>query len=411
MLRPLSRRLLTTTARMAAPELREAVIVATARTPIGSMGGALASESAPKLGSAVIRGVLDRAGVAGEDVEEAYIGNVCSAAIGQAPARQAVLGADLPLSVPCTTVHKVCASGMKATMLAASGIMIGARDVVLAGGMESMSNIPYYLPAARNGLRFGHGEVVDGMIFDGLWDVYNDQHMGMCGEKCAEDYAISREEQDAFALESYARAVAATEAGHFDSEILPYTVKSRRGETVISADEEPSKLRADKVPSLRPAFKRDGSVTAANASKINDGASMLLLMSAEAAAARGVTPLARIIGFGDAARDPVDFTTAPSLAVPEALKAAGLTLSDVDYHEINEAFAVVALANMKLMGLDADKVNVFGGAVALGHPIGSSGSRIISTLLNVLQKKDATVGCASICNGGGGASAILIERL
>jgi acetyl-CoA C-acetyltransferase len=390
---------------------REAVIVSMARTPIASMGGSLASVSATDLGAAAITGALERAGLKGSDVQEVYMGNVCSAGIGQAPAKQAALAAGIPDTVPCTTVNKVCASGLKSIQFAAQAVMLGHHDVMVAGGMESMSQIPYYVEKARDGYRYGHGQMTDGLLKDGLWDPYNDQHMGMCGEVCAETYGISREEQDAYAVSSYERSAAASEAGCFKSQIVPVTVKSRRGDVVVDEDEEFKRVKFDKVASLRPAFKRDGTVTAVNASTLNDGAAAVVVMSADKAAELGIKPLAKILGFGDAAKAPVEFTTAPSDAVPVALRMAGLEMSDVEYHEINEAFSVVALANMKIMGLDHDRVNVNGGAVALGHPLGASGARIVTTLLGVLEQKGAKIGAASICNGGGGAGAMILERM
>lgn len=390
----------------------DAVILSIARTPIGRFQGAFGGLTAPELGAVAARAAVDRAGVADGDIEEALFGNVVSAGVGQAPARQAVLGAGLPQSVPCTTVNKVCASGMKTTMLAANLVQAGARDVVLCGGFESMSNAPYYLPKAREGLRLGHGQVLDGVVHDGLWDCYNDQHMGLCGEKCASDYGFSREDQDAYAADSYARAQEAWAAGLFAAETVPVPVKQRRGAALlVDRDEEPFATDPAKLPQLRPAFKKDGTVTAANASSLNDGAFAAVVSSGKFARERRLSPLARVLGAGDAARDPVDFTVAPADAVPIALRNAGVSLSDVDYHEINEAFSVVALANAEILGLDRAKVNVNGGAVALGHPIGMSGGRIVGTLLSVLAQRDATIGCASICNGGGGASAIVIERL
>lgn len=391
--------------------LQDAVIVSAARTPIGSIGGSLASVSAPDLGAVAIRGALEKAGVDPSAVDEVFMGNVVSANLGQAPARQATLGAGLPLSVPCTTVNKVCASGLKAVMFAAQSVMLGHQQCVVAGGMESMSNIPYYVPKARTGYGYGHGELLDGVVKDGLWDVYNDHHMGLCAEDCNDKFGFTREQQDEFALKSYAAAAAATEAGKFANEIVPVTVKTRKGEVQVSQDEEYARVMPEKVPTLRPAFRKDGSVTAANASSLNDGASAVVVMSAARAEELGVTPLARIRGFGDAAQAPIEFTTAPSLAVPKALAMAGVNGADIDYHEINEAFASVVLANMQLLNIDPSRVNVNGGAVALGHPIGNSGSRILTTLINVLQQNDGTLGTASICNGGGGASAMVIERL
>ncbi|CAB9511678.1 Acetyl-CoA acetyltransferase [Seminavis robusta] len=396
------------------------VIASIARTPIAKFCGSFQSLKAPELGSVAIKGALARLGdnAASVEIREGFIGNVCSAGIGQAPARQAMMGAGLPESTIATTVNKVCASGMKSIMLGAQTLQCtGSASpgfAILAGGMESMSNIPHYLPTSRKGTTLGDAKLIDGVVFDGLWDPYNNQHMGMCGEKCAQDYGFSREDQDAYAIESYQRAQRAIEDGVFE-EIVPVEVPQRRGApVVIDKDEEPNSINLDKLTSLKPAFDRSdkGSVTAANASPLNDGACAMVLMTEEDAIQKGIQPLARIRGFGDAEQAPVDFTTTPSLAVPVALKNAGMSLSDVEYHEINEAFSVVALANMKLMGdLDHSRVNVFGGAVALGHPIGMSGARIVGTLYDVLKQKDATIGCASICNGGGGASAIVIERL
>lgn len=395
------------------------VIASVARTPIAKFCGSFASLTAPELGSIAIKGALSKL-PSDIIIREAYMGNVVSAGIGQAPARQAVLGAGLPESTICTTINKVCASGMKSVMLAAqtlqcsaaSGDGAAATAAMLAGGMESMSNVPHYLSKSRSGTTLGHVTLLDGVIHDGLWDVYNNQHMGMCAEKCATDYGFSREDQDAYAQESYQRAQQAVTSGVFE-EVVEVTIPQRRGgdPIVVTQDEEPHAVNMTKMPTLRPAFDKSGTVTAANASSLNDGAAALVLMTEQAALDMGIKPLARILGYGDAARSPVDFTTAPSLAVPVALEHAGVSLVDVDYHEINEAFAVVALANMKLLNLDPSTVNVFGGAVALGHPIGMSGARIIGTLYNVLKQKDATIGCASICNGGGGASAIVIERM
>mmetsp|Transcript_9850 Transcript_9850/g.14768 ORF Transcript_9850/g.14768 Transcript_9850/m.14768 type:complete len:406 (-) Transcript_9850:392-1609(-) len=402
--------------------LNKAVIVSYSRTPIAKFCGSLSSLSAPQLASQAITSCIQRAGTnttAAADliIDEAILGNVISAGIGQAPTRQAVLGANLPQSTICTTINKVCASGLKSAMLGAQSVMLDRNRVVLCGGMESMSNVPYYLQQYRqNPSPLGHGKVIDGVIHDGLWDVYNNQHMGMCAEKCAQDYAISREEQDEYAIESYQRAIAAQEGGKFDDEIVPVTVPSkRRGQvaTIVSKDEEPGTVNLEKLPNLRPAFLRDdsGTVTAANASSLNDGAAAMIIMSEERAKELHLEPLARIVGFGDAAQAPEDFTTAPAKAVPIALQNAKVQASDIDYHEINEAFSVVSIANMKLLNLDAGHVNIFGGAVSLGHPIGMSGARILGTLYHVLKDKDGTLGCASICNGGGGASAVVLERL
>lgn len=387
-------------------------VVGLARTPVAKMGGALAGMSAPQLGAHAIGAAIERSGIDKNKIEEAFMGNVVSANVGQAPTRQAVMYAGLNLDTPCTTINKVCASGMKSLMMASMSVGSGYRNAMIAGGMESMSNIPYYLPGARTGYRLGNNSVVDGLVNDGLWDVYNNQHMGMCGEACSETFNISREQQDEYAINSYKRAVAAWEAGKFNDEVAPITIPGKRGrpDTTISVDEEFTNIKMDKVKSLKPAFKKDGTVTAANASTINDGATAFTVVSGKVVKDLNLTPLFKILGYGDAARDPVEFTIAPSDAVPRALTHAGLTMNDIDYHEINEAFSVVALANVQLMDLDISRVNVNGGAVALGHPIGSSGARIVATLYNVLKQNDATIGCASICNGGGGASAIIIER-
>ena len=335
--------------------------------------------------------------------------------MGQAPTRQAVLNAGLPETTICTTINKVCASGMKSLMMASQALQCGGGGqdgTILAGGFESMSNVPHYLQNSRTGTKLGNTKIIDGVVHDGLWDPYNNQHMGMCGEKCAVEYNISREEQDAYAIESYRRANAALAGGIFE-EVIPIEVPQRSGDPlIVLEDEEPGLINIDKIKSLKPAFDRNnGTITAANASSLNDGACALVLMTEEAALDKGIKPIAKIRGFGDAAQDPVDFTTTPSLAVPIALQNAGVEASDVDYHEINEAFSVVVLANMHILNLDPTRVNVFGGAVSLGHPIGMSGARIIGTLYNVLKQKDGNIGCASICNGGGGASAIVLERL
>lgn len=388
------------------------MIVSYARTPIAIFGGSFASLSGPEIAAVAIEAAIQRAGIEPHDIQEAYLGNVVSAGMGQAPTRQAILKAGLPESVPCTTINKVCASGMKSIAMASQSIMLGSQDVMLAGGFESMTNVPYYLPKARAGYRLGNGVVVDGLVHDGLWDPYNNQHMGMCGEACADKFGFSRKDQDDFAIESYRRAANAATQGLFDEEIVPVSISQRRAEPkVVSADEEISNTNVDKISSVRSAFKKEGTITAANASSLNDGAAALVLMSAERASSLGLQPLARVRGFGDAAKAPVEFTTAPADAVPIALKHAGLALQDIEYHEINEAFAVVALANCKLLNLDLSRVNVNGGAVALGHPIGMSGARIVGSLYHILKQNDATLGCASICNGGGGAGAIVIERL
>jgi acetyl-CoA C-acetyltransferase len=389
--------------------MKEVYIVSMARTPIGSVSGSLSSMTAPELGAIAIKGAVERAKITTTDVQELFMGNVLTANVGQAPARQAALKAGLDNSVPCTTLNKVCASGMKAIMLGAQSIMLGDNDIVVAGGMESMSNTPYYLPGSRSGYRLGHNQVVDGIIKDGLWDVYNDYHMGNAAELCASECNISREDQDTFSIESYKRATAATESGKFSVEIVPVEIVSRKGTVVVSEDEDIRKVNYDKVPGLRPVFQKDGTVTAANASSINDGAAAVVLMSKERAEKMGIKPIAKIRSFADAAQAPEWFTTAPSKALPKALDKAGLKTSDVDYFEINEAFAVVSVANNKEMKLDPTKVNVNGGAVAMGHPIGCSGARIVVTLLSVLQQNKGKIGAAAICNGGGGASAIVVE--
>ena len=391
--------------------MKEVVIVSATRTAIGSFGGSLSSFTAPQLGAAVIKSAVERAGLKPGDIQEVYMGNVLSANLGQAPATQAAIFAGLPY-LPATTVNKVCASGMKAVMLAAQSIALGQNDIVLAGGMESMSNVPYYLDKARNGYRLGHGQITDGLVKDGLWDVYNDYHMGSAAELCAAECHITRQEQDAFAVESYRRAQKAQADGKFIAEITPIELKDKKGDvTLFAEDEEPRTVKFDKIPTLKPVFKKDGTVTAANASTLNDGAAVLILMSAERAAAMGIKPLARVVAYADAQQAPEWFTTAPSKAIPLALHRAGLTTADVDFFEINEAFSVVSIANNQALGLDPAKVNVNGGAVSIGHPLGASGARIMVTLLHVLQQNNGKFGVAGICNGGGGASAIVIENL
>ena len=376
---------------------------------MGSFQGALSSVPAPQLGATAIVGALKAAGVEPDAVEEVYMGNVLQAGVGQAPARQAALGAGLGPNVPCTTVNKVCASGMKAIALAAQTIALGDADVVVAGGMENMSSVPHYLDG-RKGVKFGNIKVLDGMLLDGLTDVYNATHMGNCAELCAREKNVTREEQDAFAVESYRRATVAWDAGKFNAEVVPVNVPQRRGDdVVVDRDEEYTNVRLDKIPSLRPAFDKEGTVTAANASTLNDGASALVLASEEAVAKHGLKPLAKILATADAAQTPEWFTTAPSLAIPKALNKAGLSTGDVDLWELNEAFSVVGIANNRELGLDPANVNVHGGAVALGHPLGSSGSRIVVTLLHALRDRGMSRGAAGICNGGGGASAIVIE--
>ena len=392
--------------------MKEVVIVSAARTPIGSFGGALSGISAPNLGAIAIKGALEKAGLQAELVEEVYMGNVLQAGIGQAPARQAAMFAGIPQDVPCTTINKVCSSGMKAVMMAAQSIKSGDADVIVAGGMENMSAVPHYLPSGRNGVKLGNISMTDGLVLDGLTDVYNNQHMGLCAELCASEHEFSREDQDGFALESYRRSAAAWEAGKYNDEVVPVAVPQRRGEDVIvDTDEDFSKVRADKVPALRPVFKKDGTITAANASNINDGACAMVIMSADKAAELGLTPVAKIRGYADAAHEPEWFTTAPAKALPKALAKAGVDQNDVDYFEFNEAFSVVGLANMKILGLYPEKVNVNGGAVSIGHPLGASGARIVTTLLSVLDQNSGTLGAAAICNGGGGASAMVVEKL
>jgi acetyl-CoA C-acetyltransferase len=391
--------------------MREVVIVSATRTPIGSFGGSLASLTATKLGSIVIKSAVQRSGLKPEHIQEVFMGNVLSANLGQAPATQAAIFAGLPY-LPATTVNKVCASGMKAIMLAAQSIATGQNDIVLAGGMESMSNVPYYLSKARTGYKLGNDLLIDGLVEDGLWDVYNDYHMGTAAELCAVECNVSREDQDAYAIESYNRAISAQNMGKFVDEITPIELKNKKGDvTLFSDDEEPATVRFDKIPALKPVFKKDGTITAANASTLNDGAAAVILMSKEKADAMGIKPLARIVSYADAQQAPEWFTTAPAKAIPLALRRGGLTSDDIDYYEINEAFSVVAIANNNELKLDAAKVNVNGGAVSLGHPLGASGARIVVTLLNVLQQNNGKFGAAGICNGGGGASAIVIENL
>jgi len=392
--------------------MKQVYIVSAVRTPIGSFGGSLASFSATQLGSFAIKAAIERAGIQASDVQEVYMGNVLAANLGQAPVTQASIGAGIPNTTPGTTINKVCASGMKSIMLGAQSIMLGENDIVVAGGMESMSNVPYYLEKARNGYRLGHGQVLDGLVKDGLWDVYKDFHMGNATEICASTYQISREEQDAYAIESYKRSMASYDKGLFKDEIVPVEVPQRgKDPLMVAEDEEFRKVDFNKIPGLKPAFQKDGTVTAANASKLNDGASAVVLMSKEKADAMGIKPLAEIVSFADAQQAPEWFTTAPSKALPKALAKAGLTKEQIDFYEINEAFSAVAIANNKEMGLNPSKVNVNGGAVALGHPLGSSGCRIVVTLAHVLKQNNATYGAAGICNGGGGASAIVIKRV
>jgi acetyl-CoA C-acetyltransferase len=389
----------------------DAVIVSACRTPIGSFMGSLSSVPAPKLGALVIEQALQRAGIKKTDVQEVIMGNVLVAGEGQAPARQAALFAGLPESVECMTVNKVCGSGLKAVMLATQAIRLGDAEIIVAGGMESMSNTPYLLEKAREGYRMGHGKLVDSMIKDGLWDVYNDYHMGNAAELCARECAIPREAQDEFAIMSYTRAQNAWKEGRFKEEVVPVTIKSRQGDTVVEQDEEPFKTNFDKVPKLKPAFQQDGTVTAANASKINDGAAAVVVISAAKAAKLGLRPIARIVDYASTAKKPEWFTTAPADVIAKVLARAGMKLDEIDLFEVNEAFAVVALAVQKLSGIDVKKLNVNGGAVAMGHPIGASGARILVTLLHALKQQKKKRGLAALCIGGGEASAVIVEMV
>jgi acetyl-CoA C-acetyltransferase len=391
--------------------MTEVYIVSMARTPIGSMSGTLSAVSATELGAQAIKKAMERAGITGDQVEEVIMGNVIQANNGQAPARQAAIAAGVNVGATCTTINKVCASGMKAIILGAQSIALGDKHIVVAGGMESMTNAPYMMGSARNGYRYGNAEMVDAIVRDALQDPYSKEMMGNSGDRCAAKFKFSREDQDAFAIESYRRAAEAHQHGFFADEIFEVEIKGRGESTFVKEDEEYKKLRPEKVATLKPAFGKDGTVTAVNASKINDGAAALVLMSKEKAEALGLKPIAKITGYGDAEQAPDDFTTTPSLAIPIALKKAGKQVADVDYFEINEAFANVTMANTQILGLDAGKVNAFGGAVALGHPVGASGARIVCTLISVLKHKGAQIGAAGICNGGGGASAIVIEKM
>lgn len=392
--------------------MKEVVIVSAVRTPMGSFLGSLSTVPATKLGSVAIKGALDKINLSAEHVDEVYMGNVLQAGEGQAPARQAMMGAGIPNTVPATTVNKVCASGMKAVMFAAQAIRLGDADVVVAGGMENMSMTPFYSATARVGSKYGNTTLNDGIVQDGLQDAYSKEMMGAFGDTTAAKYGITREQQDAFAIESYKKSAAAWEAGRFDNEVVPVEIPQRRGDAIVfKEDEEYKNVRFEKIPELRAVFSKDGTVTAANASTINDGASALVLMSAEKAQELGLKPLAKITAYADAAHEPEWFTTAPTKAVEKLLKKASINVEDVDYWEFNEAFSVVGLVNIQLLNIDASKVNVNGGAVSLGHPLGNSGSRILVTLLNVLEQNNAKKGVAAICNGGGGASAMLIEKL
>ena len=392
--------------------MKEVYIVSAVRTPIGSFGGALKDVPATRLGAIAIKSAVEKAGIKSEQVNEVLMGCVLQANLGQAPARQAAKFAGLPDNVVCTTVNKVCASGMKAIAQGAQSILLGDSDVVVAGGMENMSAVPFYVGNLRWGNKYGDSKMIDGLAKDGLTDCYNNFAMGCAADICASENSISREEQDAFAIESYKRSQAAWENGKFKDEVVPVEIPSKKGEpTIVSRDEEPWNVKFDKIASLKPAFGKEGTVTAANASTMNDGAAAVVLMSSEKAKELGIKPLAIIRGYADAEQEPVQFTTTPSIAVPVAVKRAGLQMTDVDFVELNEAFSVVGIVNTKRMNLDQAKVNVNGGAVSLGHPLGCSGARIIVTLINILKNKNGKYGAAGICNGGGGASAMVIERV
>ncbi|HUR31923.1 MAG TPA: acetyl-CoA C-acyltransferase [Saprospiraceae bacterium] len=391
--------------------MKQVYIVSAVRTPIGSFGGSLASLSATTLGSKAIKGALEAANISPDQVEEVLMGNVVSANLGQAPARQAALGGGLPNNVPCTTVNKVCSSGMKSIMFGAQTIALGLADIIVAGGMESMSNVPFYVPAMRWGNKYGNSELIDGLAKDGLTDVYSQTAMGVSADKTAEKYKISRETQDEFTIDSYTKSQKATKSGNFKDEIVPVEIAQRKGPSlVVEQDEECFKVDFEKIPSLRPAFSPDGTVTAANASTLNDGASALILASEDAVKRFGLKPLARIVSYADAEHDPFWFTTAPTIAAPKALERAGLKTNDIDFYEVNEAFAVVTLAFEQTLEIDHNKVNIHGGACSLGHPLGASGARIVTTLAHVLQHNNGKYGLATLCNGGGGASAIIIEK-
>jgi len=392
--------------------MNEVYIVSAVRTPIGSFGGMLSGISATQLGSIAIKGAMEKAGITPEQVQEVYMGNVVSANLGQAPAKQAAKYAGIPDEVPCTLINKVCSSGAKAIMLGAQSIMLGHNDIVVSGGMENMSSIPYYIPKARFGYKYGQAALVDGLEKDGLEDVYNKHAMGVFADATATKFEITREEQDAFAIGSYKKTAKATEEGWMKNEIVPVEIPQRKGDPIVMLeDEEYKKVNFDKIPKLRAAFSKDGTVTAANASTINDGGAAVILASAKAVEKYNLKPISKILSFADASHAPEWFTTAPTKAAPLALERANLTLNDVDYFEVNEAFSVVTMAFNKVLGIDPDKVNVFGGAVSIGHPLGASGTRIFSTLNNVLQHKDGKIGCLAICNGGGGASSIIIEKV
>ena len=391
--------------------MKEVVIVSAVRTPMGSFGGSLSTVSATQLGASAIKGALEKINLNPGEIEEVYMGNVLQANLGQAPAKQAAIFAGISENTPCTTVNKVCASGMKAISLAVQAIKCGDANVIVAGGMENMSSVPHYY-SARNAVKLGDVKITDGMVKDGLTDVYNQLHMGVCADQCADEYHISRKDQDDFAIKSYERAARAWSEGNFNEEIVPVAVPQRRGEDlIVSEDEEYKNVKLEKIPQLRAVFNKEGTVTAANASTLNDGASALILMSKEKAEELEIKPIAKVVSYADAAQEPQWFTTAPAKAVPKALAKANLKTTDIDYWELNQAFSVVGLVNTKLLGLDPSKVDVNGGAVALGHPLGSSGSRIIVTLINVLKQNNGKFGAAGICNGGGGASALVIENM
>jgi len=392
--------------------MNEVVIVSAVRTPIGSFGGKLSKISATKLGSYAIKGAIDKISLDNKLIDEVYMGNVMQANLGQAPARQAAIFAGLPHNIPCTTINKVCSSGMKSIMLAAQSIRCGDNEIVIAGGMENMSQVPHYFAKGRSGQKLGDMKLIDGLVMDGLTDVYNKVHMGVCAEKCAKDYNISRKEQDDFAIESYKKSEIAWDNGKFSNEIVPVKIQNRKKEIEnITDDEEYKNINIEKVSQLRPVFDKEGTVTAANASTLNDGASALVLMSMEKAKKLNIKPIAKVVSYSDAAHEPENFTTAPAKAIEKLLKKNNLSVDDIDCFELNEAFSVVGLANIKILNLDKNKVNINGGAVSLGHPLGNSGSRIIVTLINVLNQNKSKIGVAGICNGGGGASAMLIEAL
>ena len=392
--------------------MKEVVIVSAVRTPMGSFGGSLANVSATELGAAAIKGALSKINIDNNDIDEVFMGNVLQANLGQAPARQAAVFAGIPNNVPCTTINKVCSSGMKAIMIAAQTIMCGDNNVVIAGGMENMSSVPHYFAKGRNGQKLGNMQLIDGLVNDGLTDVYNRVHMGICAEKCAKEMNFSREEQDVFAIESYRRSKSAWENNAFKDEVISVEVPQRKGDNlIITEDEEYRNIKIEKVSSLRPVFEKEGTITAANASTLNDGASAVILMSLEQAKKLNITPIAKIISYADGAQEPEWFTTAPAKALPIALNKANISITDIDCFELNEAFSVVGLANIKLLDINPEKVNIHGGAVSLGHPLGSSGSRIIVTLINCLKQNGGKIGAAAICNGGGGASAMVIKLM